>query len=798
VLGPGTRVGAYEITSQLGEGGMGVVWRATDTHLGRQVAMKMLPGAWADDPDRVVRFEREARLLATLNHPNIAAVYGFEKAGGVSALVMELVDGPTLADRIARGPVPVDEALPIAKQIAEALESAHEQGIIHRDLKPANIKVRPDGAVKVLDFGLAKAMDSRGPAGSGAASTALSQSPTITTPAMTQAGMILGTAAYMSPEQARGKPVDKRADIWAFGCVLYEMLTGRRAFEAEDVSLTLAEVMKSEPDLGALPQDAPPGVRTALRLCLQKSPRQRGGDIAAIRLALEGAFDTPSGSGPSIPTPVLPPWRRVLPLAATAAVAVLATGLMAWSLRPSAPAQPATRFDYVLPEGQQFRNTQRPIVAVAEDGRAFVYTAPPGLYVRFLGDLEPRLIPGTAPALTAFFSPDGQWLAFFTSGELQKVAMSGGPPVTVTQVTGGAVGGALSGSWAPDNTILFAEARGIVRVSSNGGTPELIVPAQEGEQMHGPRLLPAGDAVLFSVTTARGPSRWDQGQVEVHSLTTGSRTLVLKGGHDARYLESGHLVYAVRDQLLAVAFDPVRMTVAGGAVPVAQGVQQPVGVNAAGANYAVSAEGTLVYVSGGVSAQGTSGGRALVWTSLDGTSMPIASIPSEGHVGPRLSPDGRRVLVERGGDIWIYELESGRSSRLTRDGSSQHGVWDPTGSQVAYASARGGNLEAWVQPADGSAPPRQLTRLGGQVHVDAWSPDGRILTIHHHPQSGGSVPIFTVTIDQVDAKPEPLVTGDFNAEGAQFSRDGRYVAFLSTETGQREIYIRPYQEPGGR
>ena len=383
-LGLGARIGPYEVTALIGEGGMGKVWRAHHTGLKRDDALKVLPDGFTSDPDRLARFQREAQVLASLNHPNIAHVYGLERTDGVQALVMELVEGPTLADRIAQGPVPVDEALPIAKQIAEALEAAHEQGIIHRDLKPANIKVRADGTVKVLDFGLAKALEP-----TGTMSPSVSQSPTITSPAMmTGVGMLLGTAAYMSPEQARGKAVDKRSDIWAFACVLYEMLTGKRAFGGEDVADTLAAVVRSEPAWDALPDDVSPSLRVFLRRCLQKSAKQRLHDIADMRLALEGAFES-TAAHPGQSAAVAPPvWRRGLPVAVTAVMAILATGLAAWSLWPTVIPATVSRFNHVLPRGQQIRGGGRTVMAFSPDGRHFVFNTTAGLHLRSMDALE--------------------------------------------------------------------------------------------------------------------------------------------------------------------------------------------------------------------------------------------------------------------------------------------------------------------------------------------------------------------------------------------------------------------------
>ena len=482
-LSPGTRLGHYDVTALLGEGGMGQVWQATDTQLNRQVALKILPDAFADDPDRLARFTREAQILASLNHPNIAAIHGIEEADGTRALVLELVEGPTLADRIKQGPIPIDEALPIAKQIAEALEAAHEQGVIHRDLKPANVKVKDDGTVKVLDFGLAKAFQPD------ASDPNMSMSPTISlTAAATQMGMVIGTAAYMAPEQASGKAVDKRADVWAFGVVLYEMLTGARPFVGDDVSKTLAHVIAIDPDWSALPENVPPVLRTFVRGCLEKNPKQRVHDVADVRLALEGAFDT------AVATPAEPAaaarvhvWQR--PMSAAIMVVVVAgiASLAGWSFRPTEP-KAVTRFLYELPSSHVLRATGRPVMAVSPDGRRFVYNTSEGLYLRSMDALEARLLPGTEELLdTPVFSPDGQSLVYAarTNRQLKRLALSGGAPV----VLGGLTLRPTDVSWAADGTIFFAHSDGILRVSANGGTPELVIPAAQGELLD-PAIAP--------------------------------------------------------------------------------------------------------------------------------------------------------------------------------------------------------------------------------------------------------------------------------------------------------------------
>ena len=448
-----------------------------------------------------------------------------------------------------------------------------------------------------------------------------------------------------------------------------------------------------------------------------------------------------------------------LPIALTAIVAVALTGVAAWRLRPSEAPHPATRFEFRLPDGQQFVVTQRPVVAVAPDGRFFIYEVKEGLYLRSMNGLEPQLVSGPEETqINPFVSPDGQWIGYFTAaGQLKRIAVNGGTPVTVSaaELPSGA-------SWGRDNTILFGQGSGIMRVSANGGTPTLVIPAAEGESMYGPELLPDGDSVMFSVTKDQGPARWDVAQIVVQSLSSGRRTVLVEGGSHAHYLSSGHLVYGSRGAIFGIGFDAERLTTTGGAVPLVQNVQRTVGVRAAAWHYAVSDDGTLVYVPDSGSL------NSLVWVNRNGTSEPISSIPRAAYEDPRLSPDGSRVLLTRDGDIWIYELASGRSTRFTKDGSSLMGVWSPDGSSVAYSSAKGGNLEAWVAPSDGTGQPRQLTRLGGQVHVDSWSPDGRTLTIHHHLPNRLPARMFMLAMVGADSKPEPILEGDFTAEGAQF------------------------------
>ena len=585
----GSRLGHYDVTALIGEGGMGQVYQATDTKLKRQVALKILPEAFSADPERLARFQREAEVLASLNHPNIAQIHGLEEADGVRALVLELVEGPTLADRIKQGPIPLDEALPIAKQIAEALEAAHEAGVIHRDLKPANVKVKDDGTVKVLDFGLAKAFqpDPSDPS--------LSQSPTLTA-AATQMGVIMGTAAYMSPEQARGKTVDKRADIWAFGCVLYEMLTGQRAFQGEDISLTLASVMKSDLNVKTLPHDVPATVRTVLRQCLVKDPKERLRDIGDVRLAMKGVFETPASApseGTATPQPSV--WQRPVPLLLGAFLLVAISGVAVWSVTRSGPptVQPTKRFVITTPASNAIApGLPGHYVTLSSDGRTLIYNgANDGvrqLYRRSMDQLEVIPIRDTENAIAPSFSPEGEWVAFYLglSSPLVKVSLAGGSALTVMQHPD-----AHALAWGPDDTIVFGTfASGLFRVSANGGDPEpLTTPAEEGESHREPHFLPDVGALLFVVTSQSG----DGGQLAVYSFETGDWHELSLEGARPRY-SLGHIMFSRQDSLWAVPFEVDRLALTGDAFLVLEGVTAT-GVT----QFDVAQDGTLVYLPEG-------------------------------------------------------------------------------------------------------------------------------------------------------------------------------------------------------
>ena len=713
-LQPGTTLGPYQVTAKIGEGGMGEVYQARDTKLDRDVALKVLPEAFTADPDRLARFEREAKVLASLNHPNIGSIYGLEEAEGVRALVLELIEGPTLADRIAQGPIPLDEALPIATQIAEALEAAHEQGVIHRDLKPANVKVKDDGTVKVLDFGLAKAFQPE------ASDPNLSASPTISlTAAATQMGMVIGTAAYMAPEQAKGKVVDKRADVWAFGAVLFEMLTGQKPFVGDDVSDTLAAVLRAEVDLDALPDGTPATLCRVIGACLRRDPKQRVHDVADVRLAMEGTFET-TVSAPSEPIAVaqLQVWQRPIPVALALLAALAVGGLSVWALTRPAPDR-VVRLTLPLAGDLIFSGRSRRIVAVAPTGDRVAYTADGGLWLRRLDQMDATLVSGSEEARGPFFSPDGQWLGFWALDQLKRVSVSGGAPVTL-----GAAQNAFGASWGADDTILFGQFDGIWRVPGTGGTPERVISIEDGEAVHGPQLLPGGDVVLFTLRPA-GTVSWDASQIVVQSLAGGERTVLIDGGQDARYLSTGHLVYGLAGALLAQVFDLDQRMMRGGPVALVEGVLSATRVTGA-MMFSVSGDGTLVYVPGRAVDESE---RRLVWVDRQGQEE-FLNVEAAEYLEPRLSPNGTRVAAEivgadGTGAIWVADATRGTLGRVTA-GAGSSPVWRADGQQVVFASQGDGEPGFFRQSADGTGAVERLvtTEATGSPRAGNWSPDG--------------------------------------------------------------------------
>jgi eukaryotic-like serine/threonine-protein kinase len=808
----GSSIGIYEIVAAIGAGGMGEVYRARDTKLQRDVALKILPDIFACDPERLTRFEREARTLAALNHPHIAHIYGFDHANGIYALAMELVEGEDLSQRIARKPLPLDEALTIARQIAEALEAAHEAGIIHRDLKPANIKVRPDGTVKVLDFGLAKA-DASGGRGAGASGAGIAlDSPTITSPAMTLQGVILGTAAYMSPEQAKGRPADKRSDMWAFGCVLYEMLTGRRAFDGDDVSDTLAAVLRGEPEWAALPQEVPPLIRQLLRRCLEKDRGQRIADTSAVRFVLNAPRDLLQ-TQMSPPTTARPRWTLAAAALVASIVAATIAGIAVWNLKAAAP--PAvTRFSFALGEGQRFSNTGRHAVALSPNGMQIVYVANQQLYVRSISELEARAIPGTyipagnttsvpAGVTTPVFSPDGQSVAFVTLGILKKIALGGGTMATLADL-GGPVFGM---SWEGDTILVGLGPRGIARVPATGGTPESVITLKDDEVAHGPQLLPGGRAVLFTLATGIGEDRWDRARIVAQTLASGDRKVLIEGGTDARYLPSGHIVFARGGTLFATAFDASRLEVRSTSVPLVEGVRRSlVASNTGAAHYGVSRTGSLVYIPGASSVSL----RNLVAVDRKGSMQPLGLPPGE-YTHPRVSSDGTRVAygTENATEavVWIHDLAaSGPPRRLTLQGKNRFPIWTSDGSRVAFQSDREGDPGIFWQRADGTGAAERLTTADANTaHVPtSWSPRGDAFLYEVVSDTTVLLRLFSLpqkTSTTIASEPAVLVGGLRAAllTNAVFSPDGRWIAYSSREIDSRgAVFVRPFASPGER
>jgi len=805
-LHAGARIGAYEIVSLLGAGGMGEVFRARDTRLNRDVAIKVLLAEVAGDPERLARFHREAQLLASLNHPHIGAIYGVEDAGPTVALVMELVDGSTLADRLASGPIPVDEALPIARQIAEALEVAHDQGIVHRDLKPANVKVRDDGTVKVLDFGLAKALDSA--AGARANAT---MSPTLSMHA-TQAGLILGTAAYMAPEQARGRPVDRRADIWAFGVIVFEMLAGRRAFEGDDISITLAAVLKDEVDWSALPADIPPHLRTLLRRCLQKDPQRRLPHIGLARIEIEeGQSDALAASArggpdsrPAIATPARPLWKRAAPTALAVVVAAALGAGAVWTFRPAALRLPIVRFHTALPGvAAAFDTSTRQAIAISSDGSAIAFAANGGLFLhRLADDQTTQLVRGNNDEFVSnpVFSPDGRWVGFFSAigggssnGTLKKIQVSGGAPITLCPSDP-----PFGASWS-NGAILFSTSKGILRVAEYGGTAENLVAG--GQLMQNPQLL-NGDTLMFAVGQL-GVNAWNRAQIVVQSLKTGQRRTLVEGGTDPRYVPTGHLVYARGGVLFAVPFNLRRLEVTGGPVPVVEGVRR---ASVAGAAlFGFSDSGSLAYVPGPATSDVTN--PDLAWTEKDG-GRTYLKVPSSQYETPRISPDGRRVAVgnidNSGPNIWIVDLSgASQMTRLTFGGKNTHPEWWPDGERIAFQSDREGDAAIFWQRADGTGTAERLTKAErGVAHIpESWAPDGKRLLFSR--AKGDEVSLWVLSLPE--GKTEPLgKTEPFNGAhstrlmNAVFSPDGRWVAYGSDESGTDAVYVQPFPATGAK
>jgi serine/threonine-protein kinase len=774
----------YRITAKIGQGGMGEVYRATDTKLGRQVAIKVLPETFAQVPDRLTRFTREARVLASLNHPNIAAIYGVEER----ALIMELVEGPTLAERIAQGAIPVDEALAIARELSEALEYAHDRGVVHRDLKPANIKVDPDGHVKVLDFGLAKAMSSEPASGEPISAPTVTAEHTVT-------GLVLGTPAYMSPEQARGRPADRRADIWAFGVVLLEMLTGRR--------LPLAMLIASDQDLGGLPAGTPAVVERLLHRCLEKDPRRRLQAIGEARLLIEEALAGPSAEEKAAAPAPLAWWQSGWAWLA-AAVAMAAACAAVWFLKPAPPVTRVVgRFELSLPEGQAFTRTGRHMLAISPEGAKFVYVANKQLYVRAMNELDAQPVRGTSEdPMEPVFSPDGQWLAYFTpvggagssngAWTLKKIAVAGGGSITLAQLPAAPFGA----TWR-NGTIAFGLNSGgatVQAVPDSGGALRTLATADAAKEfVSQPQLLDDGKHLLF-VLRDRGGTE-GEGRIVVQALDGKDRRTLVNGGSDPRVLPTGQLLYIHDATLLAVPFDRKRLAVTGGPVPVMEGVRE---TNTTWAGqFAVSSTGTLVFWPG--SAQSATAPRSLVWVDRDGHEQPIPA-KARPYGFARLSPDGKKIAVtsaDEENDIWTFDLANEALTRVTSGPAYEWGpVWTSDGKYLFFSSspvvpAYGVHSDVYRKASDGTGTTEALTERLGGGDPRSLAPDGRSLVyMGFSPQ--GAAELFLLPLDPKGPPRGLFPDVKFYEYNAGISPDGRWLAYDSNESGQWEVYVRPF------
>jgi serine/threonine protein kinase/Tol biopolymer transport system component len=791
----GTTLSHFKITDKLGEGGMGQVYRAQDTKLGREVALKVLPEEFTQDPERMARFEREAKVLAALDHSNIAAIYGLEEVEGRQLLIMQVAEGETLAERIAREPFPIAEALPIAVQIAQALEAAHEKGIIHRDLKPANVKLNSAGQVKVLDFGLAKAL--AGDPASSDSQPDLTQSPTLTAH-MTAVGMLMGTAAYMSPEQARGQRADKRADVWAFGCLLYEMLSGRKTFPGDTATDVLGGIVHKEPEWDALPADTPQPVRRLLRRCLRKDPSRRLHDVADARISIQDFLEDPAAAETSAEAVQPPTWKRALPWAVAGVALLVAAVVIPAVSRTSSGSGAPLRLQVAVSKDDLAISLGSGAV-LSPDGAQLVYVAGDDsgqtLYLRPLDRLEGTRLAagsGTANPYHPFFSPDGQWVGFVNSVEMKKVPVTGGTPIKLCDVNR-----SRGASWGPDDTIVFAPtpASGLFRMSAAGGEPEPLVTLdqEKDEATHRwPQHLPGGKAVIFT-SHSQTTGRFDDATIEALVLATGERKVLHRGGYHGRYIPSGHLVYVNDGTLFAMPFDPDRLEVTGAPAPAVQGLAvNPV---EGGAQYSFSETGTLAYISG----EGAVSEYPILWVDRSGS---ISSLWQEqaAYASPRLSADGTRLALsvlreEDNWDVWIYDLERGVATRLTfHEGYDGDQVWSPDGQHLIFASDRDGLIDLYRKRADGSGEVERLTEAATPVFATAWSSDGRFVVGTTIDQG---YDLWVMPLDE-EGGPEPFLATSFTEHNGTFSPDGRWIAYESNESGRVEIYVRPFPAAGGK
>jgi serine/threonine-protein kinase len=795
-IAPGTQLGRYEVRSKLGAGGMGEVYLAQDSKLRREVAIKVLPDGVARDPERLTRFEREARLLAALNHPYIASIYGLEEYEQTQFLVMELVKGKTLAETIAAGgPLSITEALTIALKIAEAVETAHERGIIHRDLKPANVMITDDDEVKVLDFGLAKALAEQ------PAADNISESPTVLYSG-TQTGIILGTAAYMSPEQAKGKKVDKRTDIWSFGCMLFQMLTGKSPFLGETTTDTLASIIRAEPDWSLLPATVPQRIGELLRRCLEKDPRMRLRDMGDARIEIINSLNKPPEETVNLPHVDTPSNRRharsILFALAGLVIGVLGAGLIFWRLTGTLssvklPVQPTKRFAITPAEAEPLALTNfvplaigRVALAISPDGTNLVYVANRNghaqLVLRPFDQFDARPISGTEGAYNPFFSPDGKWVGFFAENKLKKASLTGGEPVTLCEARN-----PVGAAWRTNEAIFFGDQEGgtLTRVSASGGSPQVVTTA--GAQVNDVEVLPGNKWLLFSTLQGSNP---DNAEIRVVSLETGNVRSIMQGGCNPRYLPSGHLLFTRSGVLMAAPFDLQSRQLTGQAVAVLEGIRSETYGNA---QFSISDNGTLVYIAGSPGWVGKP-----VWVDRQGKTTPIG-LPAQCYGSFKLSPDGKRLATSVAGakdDIWIYEFERGTFLRLTVTGNNINPVWSPDGTRLVFSSVRDGHYGIFSKLADGSGAEDQLTTAAeesGQV-AESWSPDGKALTISQWNATDQG-DIFILPLEG-ERKAHPFVRTQFSEFFSSFSPNGSWIAYTSDESGRYEVYVQPFPGPG--
>jgi len=787
---PGRRLGPYEILSAIGAGGMGEVYKARDTRLDRIVAIKVLPAHLADRAELRERFDREAKTIASLNHPHICTLYDTGHQDEIDFLVMEYLEGETLAQRLVKGSLPLAQVLQYAIEIFDALDKAHRKGVTHRDLKPGNIMLTKSGT-KLLDFGLAKLKQEAAPA-----NLPLSELPTAIDP-LTAEGSIVGTMQYMAPEQLEGKEVDARTDIFAFGAVVYEIATGKRAFEGKSQASLIAAILEREPPaMSSLQPMTPPALDRVVKKCLSKEPENRWQTPKDLCDELKWVAE--GGSQVALaPTGAMKGFRALGRRGLILSVGIFLLGaaiasLATWNPKSALP-QPVTRTIINLPAGQQLAGMENgPAVALSPDGTHLAYVARQGgtqqIYLRAMDSLEAKPIPDTGGATEPFFSPDGQWVGFFAGGKVKKVSVIGGAAL----VLGGAAN--LRGaSWGGQGTIAFAPTNisVIQQVPDTGGTPQPLTRLEKGEvAQRWPEFLPGGKAVLFASGT--NGINFSNARVAVQSVGTGERRNLVQGGMNPRYAPSGHLVYAQGGSLIAVPFDPQRLTIMAAAVPVVEGVlQSPV---TGAAQYSISATGSLVYVSGGVqSAQ-----SRLVWVSRNGAEQPLAA-PAQAYVDPRLSPDGRRVSVtvqEQEDQVWLYDLTRETLTRLTFEGNTNsNGIWTPDGKRIAFGSSMEGASNIFWQLADGSGGLERLTTSEYNHFPMSWSPDGQLLAFFEiNPTTQRDIWVLQMS----DRKAQPFLRTPFNESAPRFSPDGRWLAYVSDESGRREIYVQPYPGPGGK